>query len=260
MRDLKLLSWNVNGLRAVANRGFLEWLHREKPDVLCLQETRARPEQLDQSVREPEGYHSYWSHPERKGYGGVAIFTREKPLRVETDFSSQGLRFDVEGRIVLAHYPGFALANVYFPNGTKDETRLRYKMDFYETFLRFAESLRKQQPLIAVCGDFNTAHKEIDLARPKENQKVSGFLPIERAWMDRLVAHGWVDTFRQFNQEPGQYTWWDMKSGARQRNVGWRIDYFFVTRPLAPSVTGASIQPEVTGSDHCPVGLTLRLP
>lgn len=260
MKELKLLCWNVNGLRAVANKGFLDWVGREKPDVLCLQETKARPEQLDQALRQPEGYHACWSYPETKGYGGVATFSREKPVRVETDFASQGLKFDVEGRVLLTQHSGFTLLNVYFPNGKKDEARLRYKMDFYETFLRFVESLRKKQPGIVVCGDFNTAHKEIDLARPKENQKVSGFLPIERAWMDKFVARGYVDTFRRFSQEPGQYSWWDMKTGARQRNVGWRIDYFFVSPALAPSVTGASIMPEVTGSDHCPVGMTLRLP
>ncbi len=259
MKELKLLCWNVNGLRAVANKGFLEWLHEEKPDILCLNETKAQPEQLDQALREPEGYHVDWSNPEKKGYGGVATFTREKPLRVEKDFSSHGIEFDVEGRIILTEYPCFVLLNIYFPNGKKDETRLKYKMDFYEAFLRFAEALRKKQPNIIICGDFNTAHKEIDLARPKENEKVSGFLPIERAWMDRFVACGYVDTFRQFNQQPAQYSWWDMKSRARERNVGWRIDYFFVTKNLAPSVTKAYIMPEVTGSDHCPVGIVLRL-
>ena len=260
MKELKLLCWNVNGLRAVANKGFLEWLHNEQPDILCLQETKAYPEQLDQALREPEGYHVYWSNPEKKGYGGVATFTRDKPLRVEKDFSSQGIKFDVEGRIILTEYPGFVLLNIYFPNGKKDETRLKYKMDFYEAFLSFVESLRKKHPNIAVCGDFNTAHKEIDLARPKENEKVSGFLPMERAWMDKFVARGYVDTFRQFHQEPGQYSWWDMKSRARERNVGWRIDYFFVTKNLVPFVAKAFIVPEVPGSDHCPVGMTLRLP
>ena len=198
--------------------------------------------------------------PRRRGTAGWLRTPGRSRSRVETDFSSQGIKFDVEGRIILTQYPGFALMNIYFPNGKKDETRLKYKMDFYETFLRFAESLRKKQPNIIVCGDFNTAHKEIDLARPKENEKVSGFLPMERDWMDRFVARGYVDTFRQFHPEPGQYSWWDMKSGARERNVGWRIDYFFVTRGLAPSVAGAFIMPEVTGSDHCPVGMMLRLP
>jgi exodeoxyribonuclease-3 len=259
VRELKLLCWNVNGLRAVANKGFLEWLHREQPDILCLNETKAQPEQLDQALREPEGYQVYWSNPEKKGYGGVATLTREKPLRVEQDFSSQGIKFDVEGRLILAQYPGFTLLNIYFPNGKKDEIRLKYKMDFYDAFLRFVESLKEKQDRVVVCGDFNTAHKEIDLARPKENEKVSGFLPMERAWMDEFVARGYVDTFRLFNQQPGQYSWWDMKSRARDRNVGWRIDYFFVTKELVSHVTKAFIMPEVTGSDHCPVGMMLRL-
>jgi exodeoxyribonuclease III len=260
VRDLKLLCWNVNGIRAVANKGFLNWLHMEQPDILCLNETKAQPEQLPPALREPEGYEVLWSNPDRKGYGGVATFTRERPRRVEKDFSSQGIKFDVEGRVILAEYPGFILVNVYFPNGKKDESRLRYKMDFYGAFLNFVESIGERQPNIIVCGDFNTAHKEIDLARPKENEKVSGFLPMERAWMDKFVAHGYVDAFRLFSQEPGQYSWWDMKSRARERNVGWRIDYFFVNRSLVPSVTKAFIMPDVTGSDHCPVGITLRLP
>ncbi len=260
MKELKLLCWNVNGIRAVANKGFLDWLNREKPDVLCLQETKAQPEQLDQILREPEGYQVYWSHPEKKGYGGVATFTREKPLRVEKDFSSLGIQFDVEGRVILTEYPGFVLLNIYFPNGKKDESRLKYKMDFYDRFLDFVDSLRKKQDRIVICGDFNTAHKEIDLARPKENEKVSGFLPMERAWMDKFVSHDYVDTFRQFNRQPGQYSWWDLKSRARERNVGWRIDYFFVTQELALLVTNAFIMSEVVGSDHCPVGITLHLP
>ncbi len=260
MKELKLLCWNVNGLRAVAGKGFLEWLHKEDPDVLCLQETKCRPGELPPALGEPEGYHAFWDNPEKKGYGGVATYSREKPRRVATDFSSQGIIFDVEGRIIVTEYPGFALMNIYFPNGKKDETRLRYKMDFYETFLEFADSFRKKQPNIVVCGDFNTAHREIDLARPKENQKISGFLPIERAWMDKFVAHGYVDTFRRFNREPEQYSWWDVKTRARERNVGWRIDYFFVSQPLLKSVTGAFIMQSVTGSDHCPVGMTLSVP
>ena len=260
MKELKLLCWNVNGVRSVVNKGFFDWLNKEKPAVLCLQETKAQPDQLNQALREPEGYHAYWSHPEQKGYGGVATFTQEKPLRVEKDFASLGIQFDVEGRVILTEYSGFVLLNIYFPNGKKDESRLKYKMDFYDRFLDFVESLRKKQDRIVVCGDFNTAHKEIDLARPKENEKVSGFLPMERAWMDKFVACNYVDTFRWFNQQPGQYSWWDLKSRARERNVGWRIDYFFVTRELVPSVASAFIMSEVTGSDHCPVGITLRLP
>ena len=256
MKEKKLLCWNVNGIRAVRGKGFLEWLYRESPDILCLQETKAHPEQLDKDLLEPEGYHAYWDYPERKGYSGVATFTREEPLRFQCGFGVAG--FDTEGRVIITEYSEFILLNIYFPNGKKDESRLRYKMDFYDVFLQFVESLKPKYENLAICGDFNTAHKEIDLARPKGNEKVSGFLPMERAWIDKFVAHGYVDTFRHFNKEPKQYTWWDFKSGARQRNVGWRIDYFFVSENLLPSISHAFIMPEVMGSDHCPVGIILK--
>lgn len=258
MKETKILCWNVNGIRAASRHGFLEWLYRESLDILCLQETKAHPEQLGRDLQEPHGYHAYWNYPERKGYSGVATFTREKPLRVQNDFGVQD--FDIEGRVIISEYPQFILFNVYFPNGKKDESRLRYKMDFYDVLLDFVVSLRQKGEKLIICGDFNTAHKEIDLARPKENENVSGFLPIERAWMDKLVAHGYIDTFRHFNKEPNQYTWWDLKSRARERNVGWRIDYFFVTENLLGSVSKAFIMPEVMGSDHCPIGIILKTP
>ena len=257
MKETKILSWNVNGIRAVKGKGFLKWLSEESPDILCLQETRAQPEQLDKDLLEPEGYHTYWNYPERKGYSGVATFTREKPQQlVQYDFGHTD--FGLEGRVLRTEYPEFTLFNIYFPNGKKDETRLKYKMDFYDTFLQFADSLKAKGKKLVICGDFNTAHKEIDLARPKENEKISGFLPMERAWLDKFVAHGYVDTFRHFNQEPNQYSWWDLKSGARARNVGWRIDYFFVSENLLTSLARAFILPEVIGSDHCPVGILLK--
>jgi len=255
--EINILCWNVNGIRAVGGKGFLEWLYRERPDVLCLQETKAQPDQLSKDLLEPKDYYTYWNYPARKGYSGVASLTREKPIRVQNGLGIP--EFDTEGRVLITEYSAFILMNIYFPNGKKDEQRLKYKMDFYEAFLKFIDSLRAQGKGIIICGDFNTAHREIDLARPKENEKVSGFLPMERAWMDKFVAHGYVDTFREFNKEPGQYTWWDLKSRARERNVGWRIDYFFVTRNLLPSVSKAFILPEVAGSDHCPVGITLRI-
>ena len=257
MTEINILCWNVNGIRAVGGKGFLEWLYRERPDILCLQETKAQPDQLSKDLLEPNDYYAYWNYPARKGYSGVASLTREKPIRVQNGFGIP--EFDMEGRVLITEYPAFILMNIYFPNGKKDEQRLKYKMDFYEAFLKFIDSLRGQGKGIIICGDFNTAHREIDLARPKENEKVSGFLPMERAWMDKFVAHGYVDTFREFNKQPGQYTWWDLKSRARERNVGWRIDYFFVTRNLLPSVSKAFIMPEVAGSDHCPVGITLRI-
>jgi len=256
MAETKILCWNVNGIRAAVRNGFLEWLHKESPDILCLQETKASPEQLGEDLRQPHGYHVYWNHPETKGYSGVATFTRERPAAVRQGFGVP--RFDVEGRVLISEHSGFTMFNVYFPNGKRDDTRLKYKLDFYDALFEFMEPLRKQGKRLVICGDFNTAHKEIDLARPKENEKVSGFLPVERAWLDTLVLHGYVDVFRHFNHEAGRYTWWDLKSRARERNVGWRIDYFFVTENMLELVSEAFIMPNVMGSDHCPVGIKLR--
>jgi len=258
MSEMKLLCWNVNGIRAIKNKGFLEWLYRESPDILAVQETKANLEQLDTDLKEPQGYRTFWNFPERKGYSGVAIFTKETPLSVRYDLGETGL--DLEGRVIIAEYPEFTLMNIYYPNGKKDQERLDYKMAFYDVFLEYADTLKAAGTKLVICGDLNTAHNEIDLARPKENSKVSGFLPEERAWMDKFVSHGYVDTFRHFNKEPDQYTWWDMKSGARERNVGWRLDYFFVSEDLLPSVTQAFIMSEIMGSDHCPVGLILKTP
>ncbi len=253
---MRILSWNVNGIRAVERRGFLEWLYRESPDILCVQETKAYPEQLSEELRQPQDYHTYWSYPEKKGYSGVATFTKEKPVHIYYDLASEG--FDVEGRIITVEYPDFILLNVYFPNGKKDEERLKYKLDFYELALNFVERIKTQNDRLIICGDFNTAHKEIDLANPKSHENTSGFLPVERAWIDKLVTYHYIDTFRHFNKEPNQYTWWDLRTGARERNVGWRLDYLFVSENLLDSVTKAFIMPEVTGSDHCPVGIELR--
>lgn len=256
MKEVEIICWNVNGIRAVARHGFLEWLHSESPDILCIQETRAHPGQLDEILRNPSGYYTYWNYPEKKGYGGVATFTKEEPLGVHTTAGVEEL--DIEGRIIVSKHREFTLLNVYFPNGKKDEYRLKYKLDFYDRFFDFVESLRQKNNKLIICGDFNTAHQEIDIARPKENRNISGFLPIERAWMDKLVANGYVDIFRQLNKEPHHYTWWDPKTRARERNVGWRIDYFFVTKNLLEFISKAFIMPEVTGSDHCPVGIVVK--
>jgi len=253
---LSVLTWNVNGIRAQQKKGFLEWLARESPDILCVQETKAHPEQLDAVLLTPPGYFVYWTKPVRKGYSGVATFTKEKPLAVKTGFGIE--RFDAEGRVVMTEFPGFTLLNIYFPNGQSGEERLKYKLDFYEETMKFVCDLKNKGKQVIVSGDYNTAHREIDLARPKENEDTSGFLPIERAWIDRWIADGQVDIFRKFNAEPEQYTWWDMKSAARERNVGWRIDYHFVTKELVSKVTAASIMPEVMGSDHCPVRLEIK--
>lgn len=255
MKKLSIYSWNVNGIRAAHSKGLLDWMRSAAPDVLCLQETKAAEDQIPPELREAEGYHTYFSYPDRKGYSGVAQFSRPEPKSVKSGFGIP--RFDVEGRALISDYGEFVLFNVYFPNGKQSRERLAYKMEFYDAFLDYVDALRKKGRKIVACGDFNTAHKEIDLARPRENSKVSGFLPEERAWMDELVEHGYVDTFRMFNDEPGHYTWWDLKSRARERNVGWRIDYFFVSEDLARNVKAAFILPEVMGSDHCPVGIEL---
>jgi exodeoxyribonuclease-3 len=252
---VKLISWNVNGIRAITKKGFFDWFHETGPDILCLQETKAWPEQLEPKLLEPEGYFSYWDTAEKKGYSGVVTYTKVRPQRVRTGLGHG--EFDTEGRVVLTEYEDFTLFNVYFPNGKKDNERLKYKLDFYDAFLELIDELRSQGKSIVVCGDFNTAHKAIDLARPKENENISGFLPVEREWMDRLVEHGYADTFRQFNKKPENYTWWDYYTRARSRNVGWRLDYFFVSEDLLPRLEGAFIMSNVMGSDHCPVGIIL---
>lgn len=254
-KTIKLISWNVNGFRAAIKKGFFDWFHQVKPDIIGLQETKISADQLTDEMSR-EGYHAYWSHAQKKGYSGVAIYTKEKPITI-----TEGLgipEFDNEGRTLIAEYPEFTLYNIYYPNGQRDDERLRYKLAYYDAFLEHTEKLRKSGKRLVICGDVNTAHKPIDLARPKENEKVSGFLPIERAWLDKFLSHGYLDTFREFNQEPGEYSWWNMRSFARERNVGWRIDYFFVSEDLRPHLQDASIEQAVMGSDHCPVTLTLK--
>jgi exodeoxyribonuclease-3 len=257
MSDIRILSWNVNGIRAVYKKGFIEWLLQEEPDIVCIQETKAWEEQLVEELRKPEGYFSYFAEAERKGYSGAALYTRAEPLQVRTGFSNN--RFDTEGRTLAADFGDFMLYNVYFPNGKASKERLQYKMDFYDAFLDHVKELRQKGRKVVVCGDVNTAHREIDLARPRENENVSGFLPEERAWIDRLLQVGFTDTFRTFSDQPGQYTWWDMKTRARERNIGWRIDYFFVSDNLREAVRSASILSDVQGSDHCPIEIELLL-
>lgn len=255
MNKIRILSWNVNGLRAVLKKGFLEWFTKEQPDILCLQETKAQEDQLPDEIKNVDGYHSYFSSAVKKGYSGVAIYTKEKPKNVKKGFGIE--KFDSEGRILIAEYKNFVLFNIYYPNGKAREERLKYKMDFYDAFLDYVNKLKKKGKNIIICGDVNTAHKEIDLARPKENEKISGFLPEERAWMDKFIAHGYLDTFRMFNQEPNNYTWWDQLTRARERNVGWRIDYFFINEKMKNKIKDAFIMPEVMGSDHCPIGIEI---
>jgi exodeoxyribonuclease-3 len=246
----------VNGIRAVLKKGFWDWFEQVSPDVLCLQETKAQPENLTDDILQPDGYHATWNSAERKGYSGVVTFSKEKPKSVALGLGIE--KFDAEGRVIRTEHNGFDLLNVYFPNGTSGPERLQYKMDFYDAFLDHCEALRKQGKKLVITGDVNTAHKAIDLKNAKANEKNSGFLPEERAWVDKLVDHGYVDSLRLFRPEPDQYTWWTYRANARARNIGWRIDYFFVTEDLVKQVKDAFITPEIMGSDHCPIGLDIR--
>lgn len=252
---IQVFSWNVNGIRAVHKKGFLDFIKNYQPDVLCLQETKATQEQVPVEILELEGYHQFYESAQKKGYSGVALFSKEKPLEVTTTFTQE--RFNNEGRIQRARFQDYILYNIYFPNGGASEERLQYKLDFYDHFL---EELKPQmsEPIL-VCGDLNTAHHPIDLKNDKANVKTSGFLPIERAWMDRLVEFGFVDTFRKFYPEEEKYSWWSYRMGARKRNVGWRLDYHFVNEALLSKVKGSEILNEVEGSDHCPVMVQLDI-
>jgi exodeoxyribonuclease III len=256
-QTIRLLSWNVNGIRAVHKKGFLDWLQKESPDILCLQETKASPDQLPRELLDAEGFRCYWHSAKKKGYSGVGVYSKMEPACMSTGFGVP--EFDDEGRVIRLDFAEFSLFNVYFPNGKAGSERLKFKMDFYDAFLDHVEEVRKAQPALVFTGDVNTAHREIDLARPKENEKVSGFLPMEREWIGKAVSRGYVDTFRRLHPDLVQYSWWDMKSRARERNVGWRIDYVFVTEALFPAVRDAFILTDVLGSDHCPVGIQLEL-
>ena len=256
MSKLRLVSWNVNGLRAVQKKGFLEWFNEESPDILCLQETKINRPQLSKALAEVPGYTAYFSPQERKGYSGVALYTKREPASIDYGLGIE--RFDSEGRTVVADFEDFVLLGIYFPNGKRSAERLQYKMDFYDAFLDYVDGLTAQGRQVVVCGDVNTAHTEIDLARPKENAKVSGFLPSEREWIDKFLAHGYADPFRMFNQEGDNYTYWDQMTKARERNVGWRIDYFFASNGFTNRISDAFIRSEVQGSDHCPIGIEIE--
>ena len=255
---MKLYSWNVNGIRAAQKKGFLDWLYAEQPDVLTVQETKAWPQQLDDKLRQPAGYHAWWAQAERKGYSGVGLFSKTEPRDIQLGLGIK--KFDSEGRTIIADYGAFTLMSTYLPNGKANAERLRYKMEYKEAFLDYANRLRADGKSVVFCGDINTAHNEIDLTHPKPNAKYSGFLREERDWMDKVVAQGYVDSYRHLNPEKaGAYSWWSLRSGARAKNVGWRIDYFFLSSDLLGALAGADIHADVMGSDHCPISLTLRL-
>jgi len=253
---MRLFSWNVNGIRAAQKKGLVDWIKAEQPDVLCLQETKAQPEQLDDELLSLAGYHTYWASAEKKGYSGVALYSREEPQSVQIGLGTE--EFDVEGRTIIADYGDFVLLNAYFPNGSRDLSRVPYKMAFKEAFLDVVNDLQAKKRPVVFCGDVNTAHKPIDLARPKQNEKSTGFLPLERAWIDKVVEQGYIDTFRLlYPDQEDAYSWWAYWGNARANNVGWRIDYFFVSPDLRDRVEDAVIHADVMGSDHCPVSLAL---
>ena len=248
---MRIYSWNVNGLRAITKKGFLEWIGEENPDILCIQETKLQEEQLDDSIKNIEGYTSYFSFAEKKGYSGVATYTKTLPLSVKHGIGIE--RFDNEGRILITEFENFILLNIYFPNGQMNEERLAYKMEFYDAILDYCNAQVNEGKAILICGDYNTAHTPMDIKNAKANEKTSGFLPMERAWLDKFISNGYTDTFRHVNPETVEYSWWSYRFKARERNTGWRIDYHFVSNNLLPKVKAAKILTAIQGSDHCPI-------
>lgn len=250
---MKLISWNVNGLRAVLKKNFLEFLATEKPDILCLQEIKCHPDDIEQLW--PAQYTAYWNCAQKKGYSGTAIFTKRRPIKVTPHIGIK--EHDLEGRVLAAEYEDFFLVNVYVPNSKRELTRLAYRQEWDRDFLYYLKKLEQKKPVI-FCGDMNVAHTELDLARPKENVKHHGFTPEERAGFSAFIKAGFIDTFREFETGGGHYSWWSQMTGARARNIGWRLDYFLVSATLRPRLKSAFIRSQIPGSDHCPVGIEIR--
>ena len=253
---MKIITWNVNGLRAALKKGVLEWIVEQSPDVMCLQETRVLPEQLTEEQRDVDGYEIVWNPAEKKGYSGTSTWMKENALEVNLGLGSE--RFDAEGRVVRTRHPNFYLYNIYFPNGQRGHERVEFKLDFYELLLKECIALHDAGESVIITGDFNTAHREIDLKNDKSNHKTSGFLPEERAMIDKYMAHGFVDPFRHLYPEKEQYSWWSYRAAARSRNVGWRIDYFLISENLLPRVQDVIIHDDALGSDHCPTELLIE--
>jgi exodeoxyribonuclease III len=252
---LKLLSYNVNGIRAALNKGFDSWLAATQADIICIQETKALEEQVDTSVFEKLGYYHYWFSAQKKGYSGVAIFSKSKPNKVV--YGSGIDHMDYEGRILRLDFDQVSVMSLYLPSGTNPE-RLDYKFQFMDEFQTYIDQLKKEIPNLIICGDYNICHQPIDIHDPIRNKNVSGFLPEERAWLDQFIKSGFIDSFRLFNPQPHQYSWWSYRANARNNNKGWRIDYALVSEPLQASITRSFILPEAKHSDHCPVGLELK--
>lgn len=253
---MKIYSWNVNGIRALQRKGLLNWIQEEKPDILCLQETKAHVSQLDDDIININGYYSYFNSPERKGYSGVSIYSKIEPNKIHYGIGIN--EFDNEGRILIAEYDNFVLLNIYFPNGQMNDERLNYKLIFYDAILDYIDKRKNEGDKLIICGDYNTAHTEIDLKNPKRNENRSGFLPIERQWIDKFISHGFIDTYRYLYPQKTQYSWWSYRFKAREKGIGWRIDYHFVSDNFIKEVLNSEIMDEVMGSDHCPVVLTLK--
>ena len=259
-KKITLISWNVNGLRAALKKDFFNSFKRLDADVVALQEIKMQEPQLTGEMNSIEGYESHWSYATvKKGYSGVAVYSRMKPKNIQHGIGDS--KFDNEGRILELDFNYFIFFNVYFPNGQMSEERLQYKLDFYETFFNYTDEYKRQGRSLIITGDYNTAHNEIDLKNPKANENTSGFLRIERDWLDRISANGYVDTFRHFNPDTVKYSWWTYRFKARERNIGWRIDYFFVTQDIIDKnwIKETFINNDIYGSDHCPIGLVLEL-
>jgi exodeoxyribonuclease-3 len=252
---LKVLSYNVNGIRAALKKGLADWLQAADPDVLCVQETKALQEQVDTGVFEDLGYHHYWFSAQKKGYSGVAIFTKKEPNKVV--YGSGIDHMDFEGRILRADFDEVSVMSLYLPSGTNVD-RLDYKFKFMDEFQDYIEKLKKEIPNLVICGDYNICHEAIDIHDPVRNKTVSGFLPEERSWLDGFMKSGFIDSFRYLNSEPHQYSWWSYRANARNNNKGWRIDYALVSSPLKENISRSFILPEAKHSDHCPVGLELN--
>jgi len=252
---MKIITWNVNGIRAALGKNLKPWMLEQSPDVFCLQEIKATPQQLTDEQRDFPGYNVAWNPAQRPGYSGVATFSKRELDEVRLGLDEE--RFDVEGRVIRTRHDDFLLYNIYFPNGQRGYDRVEYKLDFYARLLEICDALHAADENIIITGDFNTAHQPIDLARPDENETTSGFLPEERAWVQKYLEHGFVDVYRRLYPERVQYTWWTYRMAARQRNIGWRIDYFLVSERLAGRVRDVIIHEGVTGSDHCPVELVI---
>jgi exodeoxyribonuclease III len=253
---MRIISWNVNGIRSVFNKGFLEWITKESPDILCIQETKAQPDQFPKEILELKQYEIYHSYAHKKGYSGVTTFSKKKFLDTK---KSNIEAFDSEGRVLIHEADHFFLVNSYFPHGQRDHQRIPFKLEFCQEMQKILTRLKNKKPVI-ITGDFNISHKEIDIANPKGNKNTSGFLPEERSWMDHFVDQGWIDTFRHLHPEQsGAYTWWSkLNPSIRERNIGWRLDYFFISPDLHSHLKSAEILSEIKGSDHCPVLLELK--